>query len=122
MFRYSMLMVLSLMALMAITHERELSRDHGDLHVTGNSSNNITVFSSEGKFVRSYEVKSPKEIAIDRAGFSLVSSDGSLSIFNPFGKLIKEIKGIGNAMAVAISADGSVWVSIKSSPDCLLKY
>ena len=95
---------------------------NGDLHVTGFSSNNVTVFSFEGKFVRSYEVRNPRGIAIDQAGFSLVSSYGTLSIFNPFGKLIKEIKGIDDAWAVAISDDGSVWVSIAGNLNHLLKY
>ena len=95
---------------------------NGDLHVTGNYSNNVTVFSSEGKFVRSYDIDYPQGIAIDRAGFSLVSSGGGLFVFNPFGKLMKEIKGIGYTRAVAISADGFVWVSIDESPYHLLKY
>ena len=46
---------------------------NGVLLVTGKSFNNITIFSFQGKMVRSYEVKGPKGIAIDRAGFSLYS-------------------------------------------------
>ena len=98
---------------------------NGNLHVTGHSSNNITVFTPEGKVVRAYEVPSPSGIAVDKAGFTIVTryDPPTLYIFDPLGELVKKIEGFNSlTYCVAIAPDGSVWVSVASGPPCLLKY
>ena len=99
----------------------------GDAHVTGISSNSLTVFTPSGQFVRKYDqthLECPAGIAIDSAGYSLVtnsSSPGSLSIYDPSGRFIHSIVGFKQPFGVSVSYDGSVWVG-----DCgnnrLVKY
>ena len=98
----------------------------GDVHVTGWSSNSVTVFTPSGQFVRKYDqtyLSSPVGIAIDSAGYSLVMNwgSGSLSIYDPSGRFIHSIEGFKYPRGVSVSPDGSVWVA-----DCynlrLVKY
>ena len=53
-------------------------------------------------------------MAVDAAGFSLVTTDaspGPVSIFDPNGRLIHKIEGFNYPRDVEISSDGSVWIS-----------
>ena len=88
----------------------------GDVHVTGWSSNSVTVFTPSGQFVRKYDqtyLKNPVGIAIDSAGYSLVVNNGSksLSIYDPSGNFIHSIVGFSNPWDVSVSPDGSIWVA-----------
>ena len=97
----------------------------GDVHVTGLSSNSVTVFTPSGQFVRKYDqtyLGNPGGIAIDSARYSLVTNiSGSLSIYDPSGRFIHSIKGFNNPYGVSISPDGSVWVADYSNSR-LVKY
>ena len=98
---------------------------YGNLHITAWNSNNIIIFSPDQKVVRTYEVPSPLGIAVDKAGFTLVSGYNrhALYIFDPLGELVKKIEGFNSDIrCVAIALDGSVWVSVTSGPPRLLKY
>ena len=89
----------------------------GNVHVTGDRSNSVTVFSASGQFIYKYDqthfsMQNPTGIAIDSAGYSLVVNyhSNSLVIFDPSGEFIHSIEGFGNPYGVAVSPDGSVWV------------
>ena len=97
----------------------------GHLHVTS-ISKSVTVFSSEGQYVRQYgqpHLNHIIGIAIDSAGYSFVVNNcgpPSLFIFDPHGTYIHSIGGFGAPIGVVIAPDGSVWVA-----DCnnrLVKY
>ena len=86
----------------SFTHPEGISFDlSGNVHVTGDRSNSVTVFSASGQFVCKYdqtELKRPTGIAIDSAGYSLVVNynSNSLAIFDPSGKLVHTIKGFSS--------------------------
>ena len=96
---------------------RDVSFDlSGDVHVVAYGSNFVKVFTSDGQFVRKYgktHLKHPNGIAIDSAGYSLVTNSAldSLSIFNPSGTWICSLTGIEQLYGVSVSPDGSVWVA-----------
>ena len=86
----------------------------GNLFIAGRDSNMVTVLTHDGQFVRSFEVKEPTGVAVDAAGFSLVTtnaSPGIVSIFNHNGQLIHKVEGFSYPRDVKISCDGSVWIS-----------
>ena len=88
----------------------------GNVHVTGDGSNSVTVFSASGQFVYKYDqtqLKRPTGIAIDSTGYSLVVNHGlnSLDIFDLSGTFLHSIGGFKNPYGVSISPDGSVWVA-----------
>ena len=88
----------------------------GNVHVTGDRSNSVTVFSASGQFIHKYnqtQLKHPTGIAIDSAGCSLVVnySLNSLDIFDLSGKFVHSIKGYKGPYGVSVSPDGSVWVA-----------
>ena len=88
----------------------------GNVHVTGDGSNSVTVFSASGQFIYTYDqthLQNPTGIGIDSAGYSLVVNYGldSLDIFDPSGKFIHSIGGFNNPFGVSVSPDGSVWVA-----------
>ena len=96
----------------------------GNVHVTGDGSNSVTVFSASGQFVYKYDqtvLKRPTGIAIDSAGYSLVvnNNSNSLAIFDPSGKFVHIIKGFRSPFGVSVSPDGSIWVADESR---LVKY
>ena len=98
---------------------------NGNLHVAGHNSDNITVFTPEGKVVRSYAVPHPAGIAVDKAGFTLVAGYNPhyLYIFDFLGELVKKIEGFNSKPDnVALAPDGFVWVSVRAGPPRLLKY
>ena len=98
---------------------------NGNLHVMAYDSKSITVFTPDQKVVRTYEVPSPFGIAVDKAGFTLVTgyNPNTLYIFDPLGELVKKIEGFDSGIhSVAVAPDGSVWVSVSSGPPRLLKY
>ena len=90
----------------------------GNIHVTGDRSNSVTVFSASGQFIYTYDqthfaMQNPTGIAIDSAVYSLVVNYHSnpLAIFDPSGEFVHSIEGFGNPYGVAVSPDGSVWVA-----------
>ena len=90
----------------------------GNVHVTGDRSNSVTVFSASGQFIYTYDqthfaMQNPTGIAIDSTGYSLVVNyhSNSLAIFDPSGEFVHSIEGFGNPYGVAVSPDGSVWVA-----------
>ena len=98
----------------------------GDVHVVAYGSNSVKVFTCDGQFVRKYgetHLKNPNGIAIDSAGYSLVtnSASHSLSIFNPSGTFICSVTSTSNSSfyftrieqlyGVSLSPDGLVWVA-----------
>ena len=98
----------------------------GDVHVTGNSSRSVTVFTPSGQFVRKYDqtyLSSPVGIAIDSEGYSLVMnySPGSVSIYDPSGRFIHSIGEFSFFYGVSVSPDGSVWVADRGN-NKLVKY
>ena len=101
----------------SFTHPEGISLDLcGNVHVTGDGSNSVTVFSGSGQFVYKYDqtvLKRPTGIAIDSAGYSLVvnNNSNSLAIFDPSGKFVHIIKGFRSPFGVSVSPDGSVWVA-----------
>ena len=95
----------------------------GNVHL---ASNSVTVFTCSGQFVRMYDqsqLNSPRGIAIDSAGYSLVVNwnSGSVSVFDPSGTFIHSIGGFSNPFGVSVSPDGSVWVADRSN-NRLVKY
>ena len=97
----------------------------GNVHVTGDRSNSVTVFSASGQFIYTYDqthfaMQNPTGIAIDSAGYSLVVNyhSNSLAIFDPSGEFVHSIEGFGNPYGVAVSPDGSVWVADYSTSIC----
>ena len=108
------------------THPESISFDlSGNVHLAGCDSNSVTVFTHSGQFVRTYDqsqLKTPRGIVIDSAGYSLVTnSAGSLSIFDPSGTFIHSIGGFKNLYGVSVSPDGSVWVADNGN-NRLVKY
>ena len=108
------------------TYSEGISFDlSGNVHVTG--SNSVTVFTCSGQFVRTYDqsqLKTPRGIVIDSAGYSLVTNcnlAGSLSIFNPSGTFIHSIGRFKYPFGVSVSPDGSVWVADHNN-NRLVKY
>ena len=101
----------------SFTHPEGISLDlSGNVHVTGDGSDSVTVFSASGQFVYKYDqthLESPTGIAIDSAGYSLVVnySSNSLAIFDPGGTFIYSIGGFRNPFGVSVSPDGSIWVA-----------
>ena len=99
----------------------------GSVHLAGCDSNSLTVFTPCGQFLCKYgrtQIQHPRGIAIDSAGYSLVTnfnSAGSLSIFNPSGTFIHSIGGFKSPCGVSVSPDGSVWVA-DTGNNRLLKY
>ena len=92
----------------------------GNVHVTGDSSDSVTVFSACGQFVYKYDqtqLKRPTGIAIDSAGYSLVVNykSNSLAIFDSSGTFIHSIGGFNCPFGVSVSPDGSVWVADRSN-------
>ena len=100
----------------------------GNVHVACHSSNSVSVFSPTGDPVRQYGgeyLSEPGDIAIDSSGYSIVlnygDGQGSLSIFDPTGQLIRSIGEYTNPWSVAISpTDGSIWLSDNNKR--LVKY
>ena len=96
----------------------------GDVHVTGCSSNSVTVFTPSGQFVRKYDqthLQNPVSIAIDSAGYSLVANNGHLSIYDPSGRFIHSIGGFSRPCGVSVSPDGSIWVADTVNNRLLIK-
>ena len=88
----------------------------GNVHVTGDGSNSVTVFSASGQFVYKYDqtvLKRPTGIAIDSGGYSLVVNcyPSSLCVFDPSGKVFHFVEGFDSPYGVSVSPDGSVWVA-----------
>ena len=101
----------------SFTHPEGISLDlSGNVHVTDDRSNSVTVFSASGQFVCKYDqthLQNPAGIAIDSAGYSLAVNYGldSLDVFDPSGKFVHSIKGYKGPYGVSVSPDGSVWVA-----------
>ena len=101
----------------SFTHPEGISLDLcGNVHVTGDGSNSVTVFSASGQFVYKYDqtvLKRPTGIAIDSAGYSLVVNcyPSSLCVFDPSGKVFHFVEGFDSPYGVSVSPDGSVWVA-----------
>ena len=98
----------------------------GHLHVTGYSSNTVSVFTPEGQYICQYGqcyLNGPCGIAIDSTGNSLVVNNKgkSLSIFNPYGNYIHSIGDFYNPVGVAVASNGSVCVT-DSINNRLVKY
>ena len=88
----------------------------GNIHVAVSGQSNITVFTKEGVYVRTYgDPKGPIGITIDREGYSFVSerNGNCLSIYDPQGN---KISAVGNSHLVSPRGtalhptDGSVYV------------
>ena len=111
----------------SFTHPEGISLDLcGNVHVTGDGSDSVTVFCASGQFVYEYDqtqLNRPTGIAIDSAGYSLVANydSNSLAIFDPSGTCIHSIGGFKNPFGVSVSPDGSVWVA-DSSNNRLVKF
>ena len=111
----------------SFTHPEGISLDLcGNVHVTGDGSNSVTVFSASGQFVYKYDqtqLKRPTGIAIDSAGYSLVVNyhSRSLAIFDPSGEFVHSIEGFNDPFGVSVSPDGSVWVA-DGSNNRLVKF
>ena len=111
----------------SFTNPEGISLDlSGNVHVTGDGSNSVTVFSASGQFVYKYDqthLQNPTGIAIDSAGYSLVVNHGlhSLDVFDPSGKFVHSIKGYDGPYGVSVSPDGSVWVADYGN-DRLVKF
>ena len=101
----------------SFTHPEGISLDLcGNVHVTGDGSNSVTVFSANGQFVYKYDqtvLKRPTGIAIDSGGYSLVVNcyPSSLCVFDPSGKVFHFVEGFDSPYGVSVSPDGSVWVA-----------
>ena len=97
----------------------------GNVHVSGNDSPSVRVFTPSGQFVFQYEetqTNGPEGIAIDPSGYSLVSNvSGALSIFDPDGRFICSQERLNARNGVAVSPDGSIWLADKHN-DKLVKY
>ncbi len=89
----------------------------GDVHVTLNLPSSVIVFTTMGRFVRSYggsELHHPCGIAIDPSGYSLVTSwvNETLLVYDPSGRLVHSIGGFNRPLGILASPDGSVWVIV----------
>ena len=96
----------------------------GNLHVAMYATDSVLVFSPVGQYIMSYTVTNPAGLAIDKAGFSLVSSlcnEGLLSVFDSSGRLVHTVEGFDYPCGVAIAEDGSVWLADRNN-NRLLKY
>ena len=86
----------------------------GKLFTAGESSDNVTVLTRGGQFVRSFEVESPVGETVDAAGFSFVTTfanPGPVSIFDPKGSIIHKVERFNYPTDVKFSPDGFVWIS-----------
>lgn len=88
----------------------------GNCHVTVHCSH-VSVVSSEGKLVRQYSQGlgiNPFDIAIDENNFSFVTEyqdQGTVSIFDPEGTLVHQIRNLKKPLGITCNRAGSVFVS-----------
>ena len=96
----------------------------GNVHIVGYSSSNVVVLSPEGKFVSSLDLSNPKGIAVDSAGYSIVTEHSTkrVKFFDPFDNLIHTLEGLTNPSGVQVSKDGSVWVAEEHPANKLSKF
>ena len=89
----------------------------GNVHVTGQGSFSVTVFTPSGQFIRQYDtthISDPMSIAIDPSGYSLVvnwSKAGILSVLDARGVFIHSVGGLDHPTGVSVANDGGVWVA-----------
>eukprot|EP00731_Ephydatia_muelleri_P000400 Em0001g400a len=95
----------------------------GNIHVAASRSSNITVFTPEGTYVRSYgDANKPAGIVIDEEGYILVNEYAGLSIFGPKGNKIHTVGKLINPEGVILDPkSGSLFVA-NSGADTVLKY
>ena len=93
----------------------------GNIHDAAYGSNTIKVFTPEGTYVRSYgDVKGPSGIVIDDEGYSFVSENKCLSIFDPLGKKIHTVGNIYSICGVALDPiSGSLYIANSSTKTVL---
>ena len=104
-------------------YPRGLALDpQGNIHV---SSTDITVFTKEGVYVRTYgDPKDPIGIVIDGEGYSIVSerNGNCLSIYGPQGNKIHTVSNLKHPWYTALDhRDGSVYVA-NNDTSTVLKY
>lgn len=89
---------------------------NGNCHVTVHCSH-ISVISPEGKLLRQYSQGlgiNPFDITIDENNFSFVTEyqdQGTVSIFDPEGTLVHQIKNLKKPLGITCNRAGSVFVS-----------
>ena len=79
----------------------------GNVHVTGFSSSSVTVFTPDGQIIRWYnttDISSPRGIAIDPSGYSLVVNwgNGTLSVFDARGVFIHSVGGLRHPYVIIV--------------------
>ena len=98
----------------------------GNIHVTADATYTIKVFTSEGKYVRSYgDAKYRHGIVINEEGYSLVTerTDNCLSIFDPQGSKIHTVENLNYPQCVVLDPMAeSVYVLNRCQKSEVWKY
>jgi len=89
----------------------------GNLYVTETQKSMVVIYSSEGRYLRSFSVPGPRGIAVDAAGMIYVGSGNSVALYTPDLVFVRNLDS-GDLIVpndIAVGSDGKVYVVSKGN-------